>query len=90
MRLHGKPVHAKASSWRAGGVQSAKQAGLNEVMIKALGRWASSAWGNYMFASLEDLRKAVGSMWSAAANTPLSLVVGSFAPSGLFEDVPAN
>jgi hypothetical protein len=83
----GKSVSAKASSWRAGGVQSAKEAGVSDALIMAMGRWSSSAWFNYVYASLSDLQNASGLMW-AAARAPLSrpLVVGSFAPSGLFED----
>jgi hypothetical protein len=84
----GCKVAVKASSWRAGGVQSAKEAGLSDPIIKALGRWTSVAWFHYLFASHADLRKAVGSMWQAAAASPSSLMVGSFAPSGLFEDKP--
>jgi hypothetical protein len=84
----GKSVSAMASSWRAGGVQSAKEAGVSDALIMAMGRWSSTAWFNYVFASLGDLQKASGSMWDAARVVPRSrpLVVGSFAPSGLFED----
>ena len=84
----GSPVSVKASSWRAGGVQSAKTANLPEPLIKALGRWSSDAWSNYHYATLTDLRKAVGNMWTSSGASLPSLVVGSFCPSGLFEDTP--
>jgi hypothetical protein len=82
----GQKVSVKASSWRAGGVQSAKVAGLSDALIKALGRWSSTAWCHYLFASHADLQAAVKKMWKASRSSPSSLVVGSFAPSGLFED----
>jgi hypothetical protein len=83
----GKKVSALASSWRAGGVQSAKEAGVSDALIMAMGRWSSTAWFNYVYASLGDLQNASGLMWAAArAPHPRPLVVGSFAPSGLFED----
>jgi hypothetical protein len=85
--VEGKSVCAKASSWRAGGVQSAKEAGVSDALIMAMGRWSSAAWFNYVYASLGDLQNASGSMWAAAcAPRQRPLVVGSFAPSGLFED----
>jgi hypothetical protein len=82
----GQKVTVKASSWRAGGVQSAKVAGVSDAVIKALGRWSSTAWFHYMFASHSDLQRAVKMMWKASASSTSALVVGSFAPSGLFED----
>jgi hypothetical protein len=87
----GNSVVTKASSWRAGGVQSAKQAGVSDAMIKAMGRWSSCAWLNYVFASVNDLQAAACSMWQAAASqSSHPLLVGSFAPSGLFEDAWAS
>lgn len=82
---NGKPVPVKLSSWRAGGVQLAL---VGDVITKELGRWSSNAFMHYSFASRADLRGAVGSMWRACGASPSSLVVGSFAPSGLFEDSP--
>jgi hypothetical protein len=41
---------------------------------------------HYLFASHSDLQAAVKKMWKASRSSPSSLVVGSFAPSGLFED----
>jgi hypothetical protein len=87
LSAEGVAVSAMASSWRAGGVQSAKEANVSDALIMVMGRWSSTAWFNYVFASLGDMQKAAVSMWSAAsAPTPRPLVVGSFAPSGLFED----
>ena len=62
----GKPVPVRASSWRAGGVASAKAAGISDALIMAMGRWSSNAWTSYSFSSLQDLQGAVGSMRRAA------------------------
>jgi hypothetical protein len=62
----GQPTTVKASSWRAGGVRSAVDAGLPEQMIMDLGRWKSSAWASYLLHTHGDLREASASMWSAA------------------------
>ena len=62
----GKPVPVRASSWRAGGVASAKPAGISDALIMAMGRWSSNAWTSYSFSSLQDLQGAVGSMRRAA------------------------
>ena len=85
----GKTVKVKAASWRAGGVQSAKLAGLSDAQIMALGRWTTPAWTSYAFATMNDLQRAAFAMakvTSGLSREPLSLVVGSFAPSGIFED----
>jgi hypothetical protein len=85
----GKQVTVKAASWRSGGVQSAKLAGLSDAAIMALGRWTSPAWTSYAFATADDLQSAAFAMAEAAhvsVSSPLSLVVGSFSPSGIFED----
>jgi hypothetical protein len=82
----GKRVPMRASSWRAGGVQSAKAAGLSDSLIQAMGRWSSVAWFNYLFTSRSDLQKASRKMWGSALAPLQSLVVGSFSPAGLFSD----
>jgi hypothetical protein len=85
----GKPVRVKAASWRSGGVQSAKLAGLSDGLIMALGRWRSIAWCSYLFATVCDLQKATTQMARAAASSPSSsILVGSFNPAGLFEEAP--
>jgi len=38
----GKPIPFKATSWRAGYVQSALQSGLSKIQIRATGRWEST------------------------------------------------
>ena len=83
----GVPVKTMASSWRAGGVKSAKDAGLSDGTIMAQGRWSSIAWTNYSFASISGLQAASGAMWSAAltAKAPSRLVVGSFSPAEVGE-----
>ena len=82
----GKIVPVRASSWRAGGVQSAKAAGVSDGVIMAMGRWTSAAWVNYLFAPGVDLRRAASRMWTSSASSPSTLVVGSFSPAGIFED----
>ena len=80
----GAPVAVKASSWRAGGVQSAQQAGISDGSIRALGRWASSAWMNYCFTSTAELREAAVAMGRASNAGSATLVVGAFSSAGLF------
>ncbi len=82
----GHPVPVRASSWRAGGVQSAKEAGVSDALIQAMGRWASVAWFNYHFSTQQDIQRAAHSMWAANAGSSSSLVVGSFSPSAIFSD----
>ena len=62
----GAKVNVKASSWRAGGVESAKLANISDSLIMTMGRWTSIAWTSYSFASLRDLQLSAGSMWKAA------------------------
>ena len=81
----GNPVPIRASSWRAGGVQSAKDAGVSDAMIQTMGRWSSAAWFNYHFSTRRDLQRAAGSMWRHAGSSR-SLVVGSFSPAAVFSD----
>ena len=81
----GRAVPMRASSWRAGGVQSAKLAGISDALIQALGRWSSVAWINYHFSSQKDFKMAASSMWRAG-RVSRSLVVGSFSPAGIFAD----
>ena len=74
-----------ASSWRAGGVQSAKEAGVSDAVTMTLGRWSSSAWTDYAFSSADALCEASTDLWSAAvASRPQAvevLVVGETRPS---------
>ena len=44
----GQTLSVMASSWRAGGVRSAVEAGVGEAAIMELGRWHSSAWTHYI------------------------------------------
>jgi hypothetical protein len=82
----GTPVPIKMSSWRVGGVESAKEAGTSDSVIRALGRWSSSAWMAYCFTSRADLQRATSRFWHASNAGPSSLVVGSFSAAGLFTD----
>ena len=59
----GQRTKVKASSWRAGGVRSATDAGLAGPVIMALGRWKSLAWAAYALYDIRDLRSAATSMW---------------------------
>jgi hypothetical protein len=62
----GEPLDVKAASWRAGGVASAKAAGLSDSTIMEMGRWTSSAWLNYTVRDLNEIRQATIAMWKAA------------------------
>jgi hypothetical protein len=54
-----------AASWRAGGVRTAKDAGVQDSIIMVLGRWSSMAWMRYFSASVSDIRDAVSAMWQS-------------------------
>lgn len=64
--LDGREVLPMASSWRAGGVVSAIEAKLPDDVIRACGRWASSAWTSYRFISVAASSTAASSMQQAA------------------------
>ena len=83
---NGAIVPVRASSWRAGGVHSAKAAGVSDAVIQAMGRWSSVAWFNYHFSSLRALQSAASLMAQSASNPSPSLVVGSFSQAGIFAD----
>jgi hypothetical protein len=57
-----------AASWRAGGVRTAKDAGVSDSVIMVLGRWASSAWLRYFSSSSSDVRHAVRAMWQSSSS----------------------
>jgi hypothetical protein len=82
----GKLVPVKASSWRSGGVASAKEAGLDEGIIREMGRWSSSAWTSYLFTSRADLRVAAKAMWRASTLEAghLRFVVGAVGRSAAY------
>ena len=63
----GRPLRVLASSWRAGGVASARLAGVSDAVIMSMGRWSSSAWLNYSVPNTSDIPKASDAMWIAAA-----------------------
>ena len=62
----GRPLRVLASSWRAGGVASAKEAGVSDATIKAMGRWSSNAWLHYSLPSRAEIPSASDLMWAAA------------------------
>lgn len=62
----GRKLAVRSASWRAGGVRSAKDAGVAEAEIRALGRWKSSAWVAYLLHTCLDLQGAARSMWRAS------------------------
>ena len=62
----GRPLVVMASSWRAGGVASARQAGVSDATIKTMGRWSSAAWLRYSVPSLTDIPTASDLMWKVA------------------------
>ena len=62
-----------ASSFRAGGVESARAANILAPVIQALGRWSSEAWMRYASrARRHDLRAAASRMYAAAVSPPSS------------------
>ena len=63
--VDGNPVMTRASSWRSGGVQMACQAKLGADAIRACGRWSSSAWLNYRYVQVADMRSAILAMQHA-------------------------
>jgi hypothetical protein len=74
----------KASSWRAGAVRSALDAGVPEPYIMAMGRWKSQAWINYVVDRGLDLRQTAHAMWAPSQSRPPTksgAVVEMFAPA---------
>ena len=60
-------ILAGASSFRAGGVESARAAKILAPVIQALGRWSSEAWMRYASKPrCHDLRAAASQMFAAA------------------------
>jgi hypothetical protein len=76
----GEVVRLVASSWRAGGVRSALDAGVPESRIMALGRWKTSAWMHYLIHSPLDFQGAAAKMWAVQA--PLELRSGCLRVGG--------
>jgi hypothetical protein len=67
----GRAVFLRASSWRCGGVESAKAAGISDSLIMTMGRWSSNAWLAYSsIASPLDFQGATAQMWAAATRGP--------------------
>ena len=85
----GDAMVVKASSWRAGAVRSALDAGVATPFIMASGRWKSAAWINYAVEHGMDLRQTARSMWapakSSAPDSP-SVVVQLFDPAVILAD----
>jgi hypothetical protein len=74
----GQVVGIRASSWRSGGVESARLAGIGDPVIMAMGRWSSNAWIRYSVASSKDLQGAAQRIWTTAESAgPIGDVVGS-------------
>ena len=75
-------------SWRSGGVQTARQAGISDPVIMAMGRWSTIAWERYSVASLKDLQGAAERMWAEAEKRANSgcRVVGSVDTAGIFAE----
>jgi len=66
----GVKMPIKSASWRAGGVRSARDAGLSDTMIMFLGRWTSNAWRAYMLHTPIDVQGAAHQMWSVQSPPP--------------------
>jgi hypothetical protein len=82
----GKKIDVRASSWRSGGVESARRAGISDPVIMAMGRWSTVAWERYSVASEKDMQGAAGRMWQEAERRADSgcRVAGSVDPAGIF------
>ena len=81
----GRPVELCAASWRAGGVRSAMDAGVNEYTIMAYGRWTSEAWKSYMEMTSVDLWRAAKMMVQSSGVVTKALLVGDLVASKLGE-----
>jgi hypothetical protein len=63
----GRAVFLRASSWRCGGVESAKAAGISDSPIMTMGRWSSIAWLAYTsVASFQPRGKCSCLRWLSA------------------------
>lgn len=76
----GLAARVLASSWRAGAVRSAIDAGISEQMIKHFGRWKSAAWESYLLQDAGDLRAALALMWGKAGEVSGPARVGATTP----------
>ena len=76
----GLEARVLASSWRAGAVRSAIDAGISEQLIKHFGRWKSAAWEHYLLQNAGDLREALALMWGKADGSSGPARVGVPAP----------
>ena len=82
----GVKMDIKASSWRAGAVRSALDAGVPEPYIMAMGRWKSQTWINYVVDRGLDLRQTALAMWSTSHSRPPTqsgAVVEMFVPASV-------
>ena len=79
---NGTTLPLKAASWRAGGVQTAAQAGLSESMIMFLGRWTSCAWRHYLIHTPVDIQSAAQLMWASREQGPAQAGAENGTPEG--------
>ena len=88
----GRELAVLASSWRAGAVRSAIDAGVSEPVFKAIDPWATSTCSSYLLESTRDLQGAAVSMWASPRTRslphgPLRPRVVEFLSSSYVEDV---
>ena len=81
----GKPVKLCAALWRAGGVCSAMDAGVNKYTITAYGRCSSEAWKSYTETTTLDLWRAAKMMDQCSGAVTKALLVGDLVASKLDE-----
>lgn len=63
-------THFNTHSFRIGAATSAKQAGISDSHLKALGRWKSDAYLKYIRLSPQDLAKLSQALVSVSTSTP--------------------
>ena len=68
-KLHMDPHDFNTHSFRIGDATSAKQAGMSDSHLKALGRWRSDAYLCYIRLSPQDQAESLAVTWSSKQDT---------------------
>ena len=85
----GRPILFKATSWRAGYVESALAAGLTEPQVRATGRWASRvgmmAYNIKSDVAFQRAADAIGAHLARPSLSASSVVVGQSSSEAVFD-----